>query len=383
MSRLRSLSQPWLDGASFGAAGVFLVCWAAIHRFGWAHVQLTDIPTYQSYGNPIVHHGQVPYRDFALAYPPAALVVFVLPALAGDYTTTFSLLMAACGVGIVFLAGSLRRAALPFLAVSPLLIGSLAYLRFDLWPALLVAGAVVCLVRDRDRLGWALLGVAVAAKLWPLVLVPLALAWSWRRGRDNAELYGIATATAWFLPFAIIAPHGLWASIHEQGNRPLQIESLGGALVRTFSSPKLDFSHGSQNVAGFGWLATILVVATALTLVALWISFARGPIDDTRFLRYSAAVTCAAIAFGKVLSPQYLVWLLPLVPLVRGRRGFVATFVLAAGLLLTQGYFPWHYWPYVYQGKRAWVVLARDLSLVVLLAVLSYPARRRAAPRTP
>jgi uncharacterized membrane protein len=248
---------------------------------------------------------------------------------------------------------------------------------------LLVAGAVVCFVRDRDRLAWTLLGVAVAAKLWPLVLVPLALTWSWRRGRNNAELFGIASAAVFFVPFAIIAPHGLWASLREQGDRPLQIESLGGAFVRTFSSPKLDFSHGSQNVAGYGWLASLLVLATGVSLIALWLAFARGPIDDARFVRYAAAATCAVIAFGKVLSPQYLVWLIPLVPLVRGRRGYAAMVVLAAGLVLTQGYFPWHYWPYVYQGKRAWVVLARDLSLVVLLGVLSYPARRRAEPRTP
>jgi hypothetical protein len=380
MSRLRN---PYpLDAASLAAAGVFLICWGIVHRFGWAHVQLTDIPTYRGYGDPIVHHGQVPYRDFPLAYPPAALVVFVLPSLIGSYTATFSLLMAACGVGMIFVVGSLGGAGWPVLVGSLLLSGSLAYLRFDLWPCLLVAAAVVCLVRDRDRLGWALLGVAVAAKLWPLVLVPLALAWSWRRGRRNAELAGVATAAAWFVPFAIIAPHGLWVTLREQGDRPLQIESLGGAIVRTFSTPKLDFSHGSQNVSGYGWLATLLVIATALSLLALWLAFARGTIDDARFVRYCAAATCAVIAFGKVLSPQYVIWLVPLVPLVRGRRGYAATGVLAATLLLTQGYFPWHYWPYVFEGKRAGVVLARDLSLVVLLAVLSYPARRRAAPRT-
>src|SRR3954468_13278177 len=115
MSRLRNLSSR--DAAPLAAAGVFLLCWAVVHRFGWAHFQLTDIPTYRDYGDPIVHHGQVPYRDFPLAYPPAALVVFVLPSLVGDYAATFALLMAACGVGVIFLAGSLRRAALPFLAV--------------------------------------------------------------------------------------------------------------------------------------------------------------------------------------------------------------------------------------------------------------------------
>jgi hypothetical protein len=381
-ARLRSLSLSPPDAAALGAAGVFLLCWAIVHRLWWANGQITDIPVYRDYGSAIVAHGQVPYRDFAVAYPPAALVVFVIPSLIGPYETTFSLLMALCGVGLVFLAGSVRRSALPFLAISPLLVGTLAFLRFDFWPVLLVAGAVVCLVRDRDRLGWALLGVAVAAKIWPLVLVPLALTWSWRRGRNNVELYGIATAAAWFVPFAIIAPHGMWDMLRDQANRPLQIESLGGALVTTFSDPKLDFSHGSQNVAGYGWLATLLVLATATALVALWVAFARGAIDDARFIRYCAAATCAVIAFGKVLSPQYAIWLLALVPLVRGRRGLVASGALATAFLLTQAYFPWHYWSYVYGFHRAWIVLLRDLVLVALLVVLSYPARRRAMPRT-
>ena len=380
-ARLRSLSPP--DAASTAAAGVFLICWAAAHRAWWGHGQITDIPVYQDYARAVFDQGLVPYRDFALAYPPAALPVFLLPRLVGDYAATFSLLMALCGVGIVFVVGSLRRRALPFLAVSPLLIGSLAFLRFDFWPALLVAGAVVCLVRDRDRWGWALLGVAVAAKLWPLALVPLALTWSWRRGRDHAELAGVATAAAWFVPFAIVAPHGLWETLREQANRPLQIESLGGALAMTFGHPAIDWSHGSQNVAGYGWLAALLVAATAVALVAVWIAFARGATDDARFVRYCAAAVCAIVAFGKVLSPQYVIWLLPLVPLVRGRRGYLASALLAGAFVLTQLYFPWHYWAYVYGAHRAGIVLARDLALVALLAVLSCPLYRRAAPRTP
>jgi uncharacterized membrane protein len=381
MRRLRNLSPP--DAATLGAAGVFLICWGIVHRFWWARGQITDIPTYLGYGDAVVKHGQVPYRDFAMAYPPASLPAFVLPSLTNAYATVFSLLMAACGVGVVYTAAFVRRAALPFVAISPLLVGSLVFLRFDLWPSLLVVAAVACLVRGRDRAGWALLGFAVAAKLWPLALVPLALAWSRRRGRANVERYGIATAAAWFVPFWLLSPHGVWESIREQLNRPLQVESLGGALAKTFAHPRLDFSHGSQNVAGYGWLATILVAVLAVSLVALWIAFARGPIGDARFVHYCAAVTCAIVAFDKVLSPQYLIWLVPLVPLVRGRRGYVATGILAAALLLTQAYFPWHYWGYAIGGHRAGVVLARDLALVALLGVLSFPERRGAAPHTP
>ena len=75
---------------------------------------------------------------------------------------------------------------------------------------------------DRDRLGWGLLGAAVAAKLWPLVLVPLALVWSARRGRLPAALAGLVVVAAVFLPFAVLAPHGLWVSVRGQLSRPLE-----------------------------------------------------------------------------------------------------------------------------------------------------------------
>ncbi len=65
-------------------------------------------------------------------------------------------------------------------------------------------------------------------------------------------------------------------------------------------------------------------------IVALWLAFLRGPVDQDRLVRYSAACVCAFVAFGKVLSPQFLLWLVPFVPLVRGRRGLAATGLLAS-----------------------------------------------------
>ena len=106
--------------------------------------------------------------------------------------------MAALGVSVSSSSCSPgRRAwAVGFVAVSPLLIGSLAYSRFDFWPAALLAGALAALLRDRHRLGWGLLGAAVAAKLYPLVLVPLAVGWTLRRrgGRELAWAAGVGAA---------------------------------------------------------------------------------------------------------------------------------------------------------------------------------------------
>ena len=205
--------------------------------------------------------------------------------------------------------------------------------------------------------------------------MPVALVWSYRRGRVRSSLWGVGVAAGAFFPFLVLAPGGLWSSLSGQLSRPLQIESLGAAFLTTFGRPAIVTSHGSQNVVGHGAVAAALSVAQALALLALWVAFARGPATGERFVRYAAACTCAFVAFDKVLSPQYLLWLIPLVPLVRGRRGLLATGLLTAALVLTQVWFPQRYFDYALHFRLAGVVLARDLVLVALVAVLALPAR--------
>src|SRR5262249_51203240 len=149
-----------------------------------------------------------------------------------------------------------------------------------------------------------------------------------------------------------------------------------------------DTSHGSQNLRGSASdsLATLSTVIEGLVLVALWIAFARGPADRERLVRYAAAVLVAFVALGKVLSPQFMIWLLPVVPLVAGRRGAVAAVGLLLACLLTQIWFPRRYWELVlpppgFGAYVSWLVFARDVLLVFVLVVLTAPAR--AAPRSP
>jgi len=368
-------SLPSKPEVAVAAGGLFLLCWGLVHLGFWSHGALVDWPTYQRYGDAILNHGRVPYRDFAVEYPPGALAVVILPAAFGNYAAAFAWEMAACGLVLVALVTAIRREAAFYVALAPLLAGSLILSRFDLWPALLTVAALAALLRERHGLGWALLGAAVAAKLWPLVLVPLALVWSYRARRGRAALAGLAVAAAVFVPFALVAPHGLWDSVRGQASRPLQIESLGASLFTAFGHPHVISSHGSQNVAGHGAIATLFALLQIATLVALWIAFARGPATGDRLLRYSAAAVCAFIAFGKVLSPQFLLWLIPLVPLVRGRRGYAATALLTVALVLTQVWFPRRYWDYVNAFHNADAVLARNLALVTLLVVLAWPDR--------
>ena len=370
MSTLRSKPE-----VAVAAGGLFLLCWGLVHLDFWSRGALVDWPTYKNYGYAILNHGRVPYRDFAVEYPPGALAVVILPAAFANYASAFAWEMAGCGLVLIAVVTAIRREAAFYVALAPILAGSLILSRFDLWPALLTVAALAALLRERHALGWGLLGAAVAAKLWPLVLVPLALVWSYRAGRIRAAFAGLAVVAAVFVPFALIAPHGLWSSVSGQASRPLQIESLGASLFMAFGHPSVISSHGSQNVAGHGAVAAVFALLQIATLVALWIAFARGPVTGDRLLRYSAAAVCAFIAFGKVLSPQFLIWLIPLVPLVRGRRGYAATALLTVALVLTQVWFPRRYWDYVNAFHNADAVLARNLALVALLVVLAWPDR--------
>jgi Glycosyltransferase family 87 len=410
-TRLESWSPPADPRRALVAAavaiGLFVAAWAGLHHGFYRHRQIIDTPIYQRYGDAMAD-GQVPYRDFALEYPPAALPVFVIPSLLrsheGDlrpYRSVFEAEMLVCGaLGVAFMlsvllrlgAGPVRLAsALGLAALAPLLLGSVVLSRYDLLPTALTAGALAALVAGRNRAGSAVLGLAFATKLYPAALLPLALGWAWRRGgrREAAICFGLfaAVALACFLPFLILAPHGVWDAITRQTDRPLQIEALGaGSLLVAHAAAGLgitmDSSHGSQNLAG-NLPDALAVIQTVLQLAALggiWVWFTRGPADRDRLVRAWAAAVCAFVALGKVLSPQFLIWLIPLVPLVRGRRGLAAGGLLAVALVLTQLWFPYRYWALAlhFATFPSCLVLARDLVLVALLGVLLWPNERLA-----
>jgi hypothetical protein len=48
---------------TLAAGGLFLLCWGLVHLGFWSHGALVDWPTYQRYGDAILNHGRVPYRD--------------------------------------------------------------------------------------------------------------------------------------------------------------------------------------------------------------------------------------------------------------------------------------------------------------------------------
>jgi len=411
------------------AGMLFLASWAVIHHGFYNKHHIIDTPLYQRYGDWMLH-GSVPYKDFSIEYPPGALPAFVVPAIGNsesanpanptpgpynvraDYRRNFEFLMAVCGLAsIALVAVALRRlsasngqaaAALSLLALSPLMLGPVILSRFDLWPVMLALAGLVAILAGREWLGFGVLGLATAVKIFPAVLLPVGCIWLWKRAsrRELAACLGIfiAVLAACFAPFVIVAPHGVLHSISIQLSRPLQIESLGAAaLVNLHHLAGLGVTtvsgSGSQNLASSGsgavaWAQTALQVAA---LLGAWVWFARGEADRERLVRASAAAIVAFVAFGEVLSPQYMIWLCPFILLVLGRRGLATSALLVLSLVLTQLWFPSRYWDYAlhFGSLPSALVLARDIALLGIFALMLTEPRRReqelpaAAPAQP
>ena len=416
MSRLRKPSSrssllPPADYRRPLAAGValFVASWLLLSYLPAFSVWLYgDVRFYENWGAMLAAH-LVPYRDFRIEYPPGAMITFLVPVYArklagyhGTYYDWFRVEILVIGVlslivmawALAFLGASRRRAyaALCVAGIAPALLGPIAISRYDYWPALFAVAAVAALAADRPAFACALAAVGAVAKVYPAVIIPIALVELWRHGGARAVARGAAlavvVAAALAAPLVAAGPSGVSWALHRQLARPLQVESLGAvffAAAHVIANVHLHVvkSAGSDNLVGSGpsLAVTLSTVATLLALLAVYALYARSEGTREQLVAACAAAVTAYIAFSKVFSPQYLVWLIPLVPLVGGRRGLRAGALLVVVLGMTQIWEPYRYYDY-YKHFAPWLtslVVARDLLVVALFVVLALPLLRRNA----
>jgi uncharacterized membrane protein len=355
-----------------------------------------DVHLYEGFANS-VFDGRVPYRDFFMEYPPGALAVFLPPAAAGDhYNAAFKALMALCGgATLVLVALLLARlnvsaqrlwTAVLLVAVSPIALGPISLNTYDAWPALLTVAALALLVDTRPVPAFALLGLAFAAKVYPLVLLPPALIYVWRTSgrshavRASAAFTGVAALVV--LPFLAVAPHGLLESFRAQAARALQDESLGASFLEVadrlgwYSATIVHRSGEAISNDLTGSLPRALAAASSAAqliavLLVAWL-YLRGRDDARRLAIACAAAVSGFLAFTRFFSPQYLVWLIPFAALT----GPTVWALTAAALVLAQLWF-FHYHDVHAVGGYVWLVFARNLLVVALFVVTLLALRRR------
>lgn len=404
-SRLSSFLPPAdLRRPALLGAGLLVASWAFIAFTPVFSTWLFgDARYYESWGGWIAAH-QVPYRDFNIEYPPGALPTFVAPVYLrklffyhGRYffwlrveILVFALLTLAVMVFVLGRLGASRRRAYAVCVaagIAPAVLGPIAFFHFDYWPAMFAVAAVAALVVRRGVLACALAAAGAAAKVYPVLLIPFALAELWRHGGRRAVAKGVgailAVLAAAIGPFAIVAPHGLTWALHRETARPLEVESIGAsffAVLHALAGVPVHVvlsNGGSHAIAGSAAraVANALAVCMVVALVVVYLRYLRGPRTPDDLIAACAAVVAVYIVFSKVFSPQYDLWLIPLVLLVSGRRGLRASVLLLVILGVTQIFEPYHYVDYFRMSTPwvAYVVFLRNMLVVGLLGLLVWP----------
>lgn len=393
------------------AIGALAVVWlltiaAAAARFHQADgVSLGDLPVYQ-HAARLIALGELPYRDFAVEYPPGGAFLFWLAdVLPGRYALSFAALMAilACvaAAGVVACGRALglpawrAAAGAALVPASVWMLGDLAITRYDLAVTALLAWMVWCAITGRWTWMWLLMAAAVLMKLVPLALAPALLIAHLHAAPPRrvaaAMAPGIALGLAALIPAAVAAPSGLWASVAYHLERPLQIESSGSAALlaahHLADVPlRVTRSFGSDNLVGSlpglaaaaGSVVGLVLVAVLAVLLHRRLRAAGG--HDPRYLAgVLAATLLVLVATGKVLSPQYLLWLPAVAALLPGRRGLAVLPLMMVILALSHRIFPGDYRALVedLDGQAVILLCARDVLLVVLAAA-SWPRVSRA-----
>ncbi|MFC9289206.1 glycosyltransferase family 87 protein [Streptomyces sp. NPDC057052] len=184
-----------------------------------------------------------------------------------------------------------------------------ATINWDLLAVALTAAAMLMWSRGRALAFGVLLGLATAAKLYPVFLLGPLFVLCWRAGkwRDFGTALGGAVV-AWLvvnLPVMLFAFEG-WSKFYTfSQERGVDFGSFWLILAQNSSDP---LTTDSVNT-----LATLLVVACGLGTGALTLTAPRRP----RFAQLAFLIVAAFILTNKVYSPQYVLWLVPLAVLAR------------------------------------------------------------------
>ncbi|MDX3310364.1 glycosyltransferase 87 family protein [Streptomyces sp. NPDC054884] len=296
---------------------VLLLCVFKVLDFPGPDVTSDVWATYRDWYE-VLCGGAFPADDVTWQYPPAAALAILSPALLPflDYASAFFVLafLADLVVLVLLLHTGLRpgrslRGAWLWTAGAALL-GPTLYSRYDVTVTAVAVGALVAGVRHPRAMG-ALTGFAALLKVWPVLLLA---------GAVRRRAWGAAAVTAVALSalFALAMP-GAFAFLTFQRDRGTEVESVGALVLhvaRQFGwRGEVRFRYGSLEFTG-PYVDVVNDVALGFTALAFgWLLLWRLTARRLRPRTHPEAAFTAVLLFtvtSRVISPQYLVWLVGL-----------------------------------------------------------------------
>jgi Glycosyltransferase family 87 len=333
---MRSMRSKYALWAAIFLAGAFVM----VAQIGfWNHVDganLEDVNIYKSWAELIALHHVLP-TEATWQYPSGAAFLFLIPRIGWDYGHSFvALMLLFASAGLVSLIWLGRREgrdagvwvwllALPLLARFPVL-------RFDLAPTVIAIAALTVLRRRPNWFG-ALVGLGAMIKVWPILL----LFSEWDRRRLLRSILVAAAVCA--LIFLLAA--ALWGNqtsfFSNQGARGLQVEAVSATpwALRQMITGELahtEVLYGTNQIVsgpaeGISDALDVITVLLGLAAVAWWllrdkaIQAGRTELGDDAIGRdFAFALVLWFVLISRVLSPQYLIWLVGLTAVVMSSK---------------------------------------------------------------
>ncbi|MFB6440897.1 glycosyltransferase 87 family protein [Streptomyces sp. NPDC056411] len=354
----------------------------------------TDVSVIYQGWSEVLRSGTFPAHDVTWQYPPAAALAVLSPGLLPfwSYATAFSVLVLVADAAVLALLlragrGPGRRPAGAWVWIAGVaLLGPTAYARYDLMVTAVAVAALFAAVR-RPRVAGALIGFGALLKVWPVLLLTGAAV----RGRRARALWGGAAGTAAGLTLcAVGAAPGALAFLTAQRDRGTEIESLGALvfhLARHYGwNGQVLLHYGSVEFLGPG-VPLVSTLALALSGAALgwllWWRLRAGELTHATLCDAAFAATLLFTTTSRVISPQYLLWLVGLAAVCMtiraSQQGLPAVLVLLA-TGVTQLEFPAGFAHVVASDPYGIALLAVRNGLLVAASLLAC-RRLRTAPR--
>lgn len=300
-----------------------------------------------------------PFHVLPYEYPMLTLIPFslsmVVPSMWFQVAFAFWMLVIAAALYFVLLRWKSREAAIVYAFY--LVVGCWGTMagRFDIIPSAFTLISIICAEKKRWNWAFLLLALGVLYKFYPVyLLIPFLIA-------QQKEIQGSWRLKARWIPFIIFVVlcavvmsisllfnvEGTISPFSYFSTRPIQVESLSASILwivdHLLSRPiQYVYTYGSLNMlaSGASILSILVEVANLVGVIGtLWLLW-RGKIG---LAMSSLLLLLIIIATGKVFSPQYLIWILPLIAYVgEAKRVWVVIWGLI-GLLTT-----WIY-PFIYR----------------------------------
>ncbi|MFJ9695136.1 glycosyltransferase 87 family protein [Kitasatospora sp. NPDC101183] len=331
----------------------------------------------------VLQTGTFPFDDVTWQYPPGAALIILLPGLLPwSYLVSFWVI---CGIAdalalTVLVRTGLRKGraltgAWLWVAAVPLL-GPMIYNRFDIIVTAVAVAGLLALVR-RPAVGGLLLGLGGIVKVWPLLgLIGTP------SGRRTRRAWTLAAATAVSVGFLLAAGmNGAFDFLAFQGARGIEVESVGAlplhyARLAGAWDGRVTMNYGSPEMLG-PWVPVVSKVMMAGTVLGFgWLLFWRYTAKRRNAATMYDAALCALLIFvvtSRVISPQYLVWLVGVAAVcltVRGTSQRPVALLILIACPLTVLEFPTMFTQVLASGPLAVTILsARNLLLVAAMAL--------------